>query len=139
MPDSCFWQSSTGLELLDKIIAKQVPSWHTGLREGQREAIVKVLDGEDVFWIAATGVGKSATFQVPLLVHDEISQNPDLYPGIEGRTKAVGVVIMPTKGLGCNIVHIQLLQLQFYHSVLVQVTEPGMPESRNFSLCIYSC
>ncbi|KAE9394069.1 hypothetical protein BT96DRAFT_998899 [Gymnopus androsaceus JB14] len=142
MPNSCFWQSSTGLALLDKIIAKRVPSWSTGLREGQKEAIVKVLDDEDVFWIAATGDGKSAAFQVPLLVHDEISQNPDLYPGINGRPKAVGVVIMPTKGLGCNIVtecqNLGISAFAYTHANVTQARKDNVDLVAQISCCEYS-
>ena len=54
--------------------------------------------------MAATGDGKSAAFQVPILVHDEIAQHPELCPGFKARKKAVGIVVMPTKGLGMNIV-----------------------------------
>lgn len=52
-----FWQSPTGLKLLDDIASKRIPGWSTGLKEGQKEAIVRILDEEEVFWIAATGDG----------------------------------------------------------------------------------
>ena len=65
---------------------------------------MRILDEEDVFWIAATGDGKSAAFQAPILVHDEISRHPELYPGVVARRKAVGVIAVPTKGLASNIV-----------------------------------
>ncbi|THU94262.1 hypothetical protein K435DRAFT_602118, partial [Dendrothele bispora CBS 962.96] len=63
--------------------------------------------------ITATGDGKSALFAVPILVHTEISRNPDLYPtfSVNIRKKPVGIVITPTKGLANNIVH--ELQEQF--------------------------
>lgn len=106
MPGSRFWQSPAGRKLLDDIVSKRIPGWVTGLKEGQREAIVRILNDEDVFWIAATGDGKSAAFQVPVLVHEEISQHPELYPGVLARRKAVGVIAVPTKGLATNIVRI---------------------------------
>ncbi|EEB90233.1 hypothetical protein MPER_11582 [Moniliophthora perniciosa FA553] len=56
--------------------------------------------------ITATGDGKSALFAVPILVHLEISQNPSKYPrfNVPIKKNPVGLVIVPTKGLGNNIV-----------------------------------
>lgn len=108
MPGSRFWESPAGLKLLDDIVLKRIPRWPSGLKKGQREAIIRILDEQDVFWITATGDGKSAAFQVPILVHDEISQHPELYPGVEARKKAIGVIAVPTKGLAANIVRSRL-------------------------------
>lgn len=108
MPGSRFWESPAGLKLLDDIVLKRIPRWTTGLNKGQKEVIVRILHEQDVFWITATGDGKSAAFQVPILVHDEISQHPELYHGVEARKNAIGVIAVPTKGLAANIVCSQL-------------------------------
>lgn len=104
MPETRFWKSSEGRRVLVEIIKKRIPKWTDGLRDGQYEAVTKILDGEDVFWVTATGEGKSAAFQVPAIVHDEISKNPDLYPGISAKKDAVSILVTPTKGLAENIV-----------------------------------
>ena len=113
MPETRFWKSSEDHRVLAKIIKKRIPKWTDGLRDGQYEAVTRILDGEDVFWVAATGEGKSAAFQVPAIVHDEISKNPDLYPGISAKKDAVTILVTPTKGLAENIVCSLPLNLYF--------------------------
>ncbi|KAF7311150.1 Chromo domain-containing protein [Mycena chlorophos] len=79
------------------------PAGRYGLRKRQEELILRILDGSDVLLCTATGSGKSALFTVPILVHLELSQHPELYPSFAGWSKPVGVVITPTKGLARNI------------------------------------
>ncbi|THU96621.1 hypothetical protein K435DRAFT_594534, partial [Dendrothele bispora CBS 962.96] len=55
--------------------------------------------------LATTGAGKSAAFQVPIIVHEEIQRNPSLYPGLKGKKLPVGLIVTPTKGLAGNIVY----------------------------------
>ncbi|THU98200.1 hypothetical protein K435DRAFT_605301, partial [Dendrothele bispora CBS 962.96] len=94
-----------GQEALKLIVKKLIPQWSDGLRDFQAEYIPLILD---LFTITATGNGKSALFAVPILVHTEISRNPDLYPSfsVNIRKKPAGIVITPTKGLANNIVHV---------------------------------
>jgi superfamily II DNA helicase RecQ len=103
-----FWQSLNGHSLINEIVQKRIPTWNDGLKSCQRDVIGKILDGERVFWVAATGEGKSAAFQVPIIVHDELRRNPALCPGFSAKKKAVGIVVTPTKGLACNIVRVTL-------------------------------
>jgi superfamily II DNA/RNA helicase len=106
MPSAISFASNEGLETINSIVKKLIPKWKDGLRLIQRDSIPKILNLEDVFAIDATGGGKSALFGVPILVHQEISQNPSVYPifNVSIRPKPVGVVVTPTKGLASNIV-----------------------------------
>jgi superfamily II DNA helicase RecQ len=104
MPEANYWQSSEGQALLNDIVRKRAPAWTSGLKDGQRSVISKILDGENVLWIAATGEGKSAAFQVPILVHDELGRNPGMCPRLKAKEKPVGIVVTPNKGLSANIV-----------------------------------
>ncbi|KAK7446005.1 hypothetical protein VKT23_014628 [Stygiomarasmius scandens] len=100
------FSSNEGRNSLNTIVTKLIPQWSTGLREFQAESIPLILDNHDVFAITATGDGKSALFSVPILVHQEISKNPGLYPKFQVpiRQEPVGIVVTPTKGLANNIV-----------------------------------
>lgn len=86
---SNFWQSQEGLEIINKVVKKQIPAWNEGLRGFQKEAIGTVLDLGDFLGITATGDGKSAAFFVPLMVHDEILKHPELCPQFKPRSHAV--------------------------------------------------
>lgn len=57
------------------------------------------LDGQDIMCGMATGGGKSAVFAVPIIVLQEITRNPHLYPDLPTRALPMGIVITPTKGL----------------------------------------
>ncbi|KAF5335894.1 hypothetical protein D9758_017548 [Tetrapyrgos nigripes] len=105
MSETYRWQSSEGQALLNNIIRKRVPQWTDGLKDGQSKVVTRILDGEKVLWIAATGEGKSAAFQVPVLVHEELRRDPELCPGFVAKEKPIGIVVTPTKGLATNIVH----------------------------------
>jgi hypothetical protein len=58
-----------------------------------------------------TGGGKSALFAVPIIILLEIIKNLDLYPDLPYCMHLVGLVIMPTKGLACNIMSLGSLGL----------------------------
>ncbi|EEB88771.1 hypothetical protein MPER_13216 [Moniliophthora perniciosa FA553] len=100
------FRSVEGLKALDDIVKTRIPQWSNGLRQFQRESISTILDQVDLMCITATGDGKSALFAVPILVHLEIIRNPSKYPkfNILMKEKPVGLVVIPTKGLGNNIV-----------------------------------
>ncbi|THU99819.1 hypothetical protein K435DRAFT_855312 [Dendrothele bispora CBS 962.96] len=106
MSDAIKFQSDEGREVLKSIVKKLIPQWPNGLHNFQLDSLPIILDNEDLFAITATGDGKSALFAVPILVHLEISKNPDQYPKfkIPLRKKPVGIVVTPTKGLANNIV-----------------------------------
>ncbi|KAF5347838.1 hypothetical protein D9758_013821 [Tetrapyrgos nigripes] len=104
MENPTYWQSAEGQAIIDSIVKKRIPAWTNGLKMEQRDVIGKILDGEKVLWLAATGIGKSAAFQVPIIVCEEIRDNPSLYPGLKVQKLPVGLVVMPTKGLVGNIV-----------------------------------
>jgi superfamily II DNA/RNA helicase len=86
-------------------VEEQIPEWTGGLHDWQLDVVAWILDGEDVLCITATGDGKSAIFAVPIIVLREVAQNPTKYRGFTvNHKKPVGIVIVPTKGLGGNIV-----------------------------------
>lgn len=102
------WQSSIGLQTIKTIVRKRIPQWENGLYDWQLEIVAKILDGEDVLVVTATGDGKSAIFGVPILIFLELAQNPFYYPDLPHPEKPSGIVITPTKGLSTNIVRIQV-------------------------------
>jgi len=99
------WQDSAGLETISNIVKKVIPTWTNGLHAVQLELVSAILDGGDVICFTATGDGKSAAFAVPSLVLQEYNKHPEAYAaGLPTRTRPIGVVITPTKGLADNIV-----------------------------------
>ena len=99
------WQDSAGLETISNIVKKVIPTWTNGLHAVQLELVSAILDGGDVLCFTATGDGKSAAFAVPSLVLQEYNKHPEAYAaGLPTRTRPIGVVITPTKGLADNIV-----------------------------------
>jgi superfamily II DNA/RNA helicase len=71
----------------------------------QLELVSSILDGTDILCCTATGDGKSAAFSIPCLVLSEYNRNSDAYlAGLPTRTRPIGVVITPTKGLANNVV-----------------------------------
>ena len=100
------WQDPIGLETIQTIVKKLIPTWMDGLHPVQLELVSAILDGQDILCCTATGDGKSAAFAVPALVLLEYNAHPDAYPaGLPTRKRPIGVVITPTKGLANNIVH----------------------------------
>lgn len=116
MPSPVSFTSNEGVIIVNSIVRNLIPKWTNGLRELQLICIPKILNLEDIFAIDATGGGKSALFGVPILIHLEISRNPTLYPSfnVPIRSKPVGVIVTPTKGLASNIVRV--LQLYSIHN-----------------------
>ncbi|THU95733.1 hypothetical protein K435DRAFT_665772 [Dendrothele bispora CBS 962.96] len=106
MPPPISFLSNEGLQTLKTIIRTNIPQWTEGLRPFQLQSIPLILENQDVFAITATGDGKSALFAVPILVHQELSKNPELYPqfSVSIRQDPIGIVVTPTKGLANNIV-----------------------------------
>ncbi|KAJ6595093.1 hypothetical protein DFH09DRAFT_1305775 [Mycena vulgaris] len=76
------WSDSQGHRTLTQIVKKEIPEWKDGLYAAQKDIIIRVLDGEDVFCCMATGGGKSAMFAVPIIVLREMARNPHLYPDL---------------------------------------------------------
>ena len=105
MTSSPKWTSPEGLETLKKIVERHVLQWSNGLRDYQLEYIPRVLSGEKVFLITATGDGKSEFYDIPPLVHMEIRDNPRSYPPFRVKEKPVVIVVTPMKGLADSIVH----------------------------------
>ncbi|KAF8997550.1 P-loop containing nucleoside triphosphate hydrolase protein [Hymenopellis radicata] len=104
MPPIYHWDHPHGHETLQNIVKKTVPKWKNGLRENQLKYVPAILDCKDVLCVEVTGGGKSAAFSVPILIHNEVSANPSLYPHFSSRKFAVGVIVTPTKGLAGDIV-----------------------------------
>ncbi|KAF9010903.1 hypothetical protein BDZ89DRAFT_1143429 [Hymenopellis radicata] len=105
MPLPYRWNHPHGIKTLQEIVKKKIPTWKDGLREAQLEFIPPILDNTNVLCIETTGGGKSAAFSVPIIVHNEVSANPSLYPRFSCRKYAVGIVITPTNGLAGDIVN----------------------------------
>ncbi|KAJ8091931.1 hypothetical protein PM082_024165 [Marasmius tenuissimus] len=82
MPPSTNWSDSTGLGAIKTVVAHRIPQWSQGLFDYQLETISRILDRESVILSAGTGGGKAALFIIPLLVHQELQSNPELYPNI---------------------------------------------------------
>jgi len=105
MPPGARWQDPIGLETINTIVKKRIPTWPNGLHLVQSELVSTILDGQDILCCTATGHGKSAAFAVPCLVLAEYNAHPELYPpGLPTRKRPIGVVITPTKGLASNTV-----------------------------------
>ncbi|KAF8144805.1 P-loop containing nucleoside triphosphate hydrolase protein [Mycena galopus ATCC 62051] len=98
------WSDPIGAQTITTIFKKLIPQWKDGLYPAQLNLIVRILDGEDLFCIMATGGGKSALFAVPIVVLKELASHPELYPNLPARALPVGIVVTPTKGLAANIV-----------------------------------
>ena len=112
------WQDPEGQLLLNKLARKLVPQWTDGLRQKQDKVIGHLLDREDTVYCMATGGGKSAAFSLPILIHQELTQNLSLYSHhlklLQGaKAKPVGVVVMATKGLAGSMVHSQRLSVPY--------------------------
>ncbi|THU79447.1 hypothetical protein K435DRAFT_810712 [Dendrothele bispora CBS 962.96] len=99
------WKDKTRLETI-KLIVQQCTSFPNGLYSYQLPLIAKILDGEDVLCITATGDGKSALFAIPIVILREYNTNYHLYPqGLPTRAHPFGIMITPTKGLANTFVY----------------------------------
>ena len=108
MATGAHWQDPFGLETIQTIVKKIIPTWMDGLHPVQLELVSAILDGQDqdILCCTATCDGKSAAFAVPALVLLEYNAHSDAYPaGLPTRKRPIGVVITPAKGLANNIVH----------------------------------
>ena len=74
------WQDPIGLEMIQTIVKKLIPTWMDGLHPVQLELVSAILDGQDILCCTATGDVKSAAFAVPALVLLEYNAHPDAYP-----------------------------------------------------------
>ena len=98
------WQDLIGLETIQIIVKKVIPTWTDGLHQVQLKLVSAVLDGRNILCCTATGDGKSAAFTIPGLVL-KCNAHPDTYPaGLPTRKRTIDVVIIPKKGLANNIV-----------------------------------
>ena len=114
MPQVPRWQDPAGLETINTIVKKLIPTWTNGLHAVQLDLVSAILDGKDVLCCTATGDGKSAAFSVPTLVLLEYNQHPEAYvAGLPTHKRPIGVVVTPTKGLADNIVR---FSVDFRHS-----------------------
>jgi superfamily II DNA/RNA helicase len=99
------WQDPVGLETINTIVKKLIPTWTNGLHPVQLDLVSAMLDNKDILCCTATGDGKSAAFSVPSIVLLEYNKYPEGYvAGLPTRKRPIGVVITPTKGLADNIV-----------------------------------
>ena len=109
------WQDPLGLETINIIVKKIIPLWTNGLHTVQLKLVSAILDGQDILCCTATGDGKSAAFSIPCLVLIEYNQHPESYPAnLPTRSRPIGVVVTPTKGLASNIVLLPS-SYTFYH------------------------
>ena len=107
MATGTLWRAPEGLSIINSVISQRIPQWKDGLRPHQLESISLILDHQDLLCCVATGSRKTALYMVPILVHQELDNNPSLYPEDyvkKAHRLPVGVVVTPTKGLACNLV-----------------------------------
>jgi ATP-dependent helicase YprA (DUF1998 family) len=104
MTSTPIWTDAVGLETLNLVVSRCASQWPNGLYEYQVGPISCLLNREHVLFFTGTGSGKAALFIVPLLVHRELSRNPDHYPPLPVKKNAVAMIITPTKGLANSIV-----------------------------------
>lgn len=68
----------------------------------QDQSIPVVLDGRDVFGMANTGTGKTASFLLPLV--NKVMQNPPSHKATDGHSKSEKVLVLaPTRELAIQI------------------------------------
>jgi ATP-dependent helicase YprA (DUF1998 family) len=131
------WTDPEGISTLKKIIQRRVTQWPNGLRDFQLENIPRVLNGDKMLVFTATGDGKSSFFDVPLLVHMEVSEHPEVYPPFPIRKFPVAVVVTPTKGLANSIV--SNTQYTYIHSdIILTLTDSRSQGIRHFRSLILS-
>ena len=80
MATGAHWQDPIGLETIQNIVKKIIPTWTDGLHPVQLELVSAILDGQDILCCTATGNGKSAAFAVPGLVLLKYNAHLDTYP-----------------------------------------------------------
>ena len=96
-----------GLETINTIVKKLIPTWTNRLHEVQLDLVSAILDGNNVLCCTATGDGKSAAFSVRTLVLLEYNEHPEAYvAGLPTRKRPIGVVVTPTKDLADIIVRL---------------------------------
>ncbi len=105
MPQKFSWTDTEGSDAVKLAVSRRIPQWKEGLCDFQQEYIPYILNGDNLLLCTATGDGKSSFFTVPILVHLEVRDNPDLYKGFEAKKLPVGIIVTPTIGLAGNIVH----------------------------------
>ena len=88
------WQSALGQAYIRSIMAHKIPEWPAGLHDWQLITIARILDGEDTLCITATGDGKSAVYNVAIIVLREVAARPEAFPGLGAVKKSpVGIVV----------------------------------------------
>ncbi len=102
MDTTLLWKDPEGLQTIKVVAAKRIKAWKHGLRPLQEQPLVYIL--KDVLLYTATGDGKLAVFNVPMLCHLEVNQYPEEYPSLPALKHPAGLVNMPTKGFASNIV-----------------------------------
>ncbi len=124
MPQKILWTDPEGSDAVKLIVSRRIPQWKEGLRDFQQEYIPYILNGDNLLICTAMGDGKSCFFTVPILVHLEVRDNPDLYKGFEAKKLPVGIIVTPTIGLAGNIVR-ELITLTVSYNIdrISQVSE----------------
>ena len=107
MVTDSLWQAPEGLSVINSVVSKKIPQWKDGLQPHQLEAILLILDHQGLLNYVVTGSGKTASFMVPILIHEELHQNPLLYPKTYVNLACqlpIGVMVTTTQGLSSNLV-----------------------------------
>ncbi|ESK87946.1 hypothetical protein Moror_10882 [Moniliophthora roreri MCA 2997] len=106
------------LKTLNTIVKKLISQWNNGLKPFQYQSISKILNLNNLLCITATSDGKLALLAVPLLIYKEISWNCASFPkfGVDIKSKPVGLIITPTKGLVNNIIWLSLFVSSHYQN-----------------------
>ncbi|KAL0061594.1 hypothetical protein AAF712_011563 [Marasmius tenuissimus] len=136
------WTDEEGKSAISLVVSRCIPQWPHGLREYQEKYIPAIMNGDNLLVITATGDGKSAFFCVPIVVHNEISRHPDLYPALPRKEHAMGVIVTPTKGLAASIVRdysfifskalmgLSVLELRIFNIAAFAYTHEAITEAR---------
>ncbi|PPR04699.1 hypothetical protein CVT26_015024 [Gymnopilus dilepis] len=135
------WQDPHGLATINIIVKNLIPGWTNGLHPVQLELVSAILDQDDVLCCTATGDGKSAAFSIPTLVLQEYNRTPGTYiAGLPSRTRPIGVVITPTKGLAQNIVHelskLSVSAFSYCKETLTEARKTGVRLATEIKECV---
>ncbi|KAF5343097.1 hypothetical protein D9758_016004 [Tetrapyrgos nigripes] len=85
------WLDSTDEDALRLVASQWIP------HDYQISALQLILSQQDLLFSSGTGCGKAGLFTVPLVVHQELAAQPELYPTFPVKNP-IALVVTLTKG-----------------------------------------